>query len=67
MSDSHINKNSTTNYCLNKCVFKDFLKMSGVEQVLISRGWMFQAFGATTENDILPYVFSLDAGILSRC
>ena len=68
MSDSHCDKiNSTINYFLNKCVFKDFLKLSRVEKVLMSREGLFQAFGAATENDISPYVFSLDAGIVSRC
>ena len=67
LGDSHSNRNSTINYCLNKCVFKDLLKLSTVEQVLMSTGGLFQAFGAATKNDISPYIFSLDAGMISRC
>ena len=66
MGDCHSNNNSTINYCLNKCVFKDFYKLSRVEQVIMSRG-LFQAFGAATENDISPYIFCHDAGMVSRC
>ena len=36
-------------------------------QVLMSRGRLFQAFGAVTENNISPYIFSLYAGMVSRC
>ena len=67
MGDCHSNTNSTTNYCLNKCVFKDFFKLLRVGQVLMSRGRLFQAFGAATENDISSYIFSLDSGMVSRC
>ena len=61
MGENHSNQNRTISHRLNKCAFKDILKLSRGEQVLMSRGSLFQAFGAAIENDISPYVFSLDA------
>ena len=67
MSDSHSDKIIQSIIVWTNVSLRNLLKLLRVQQVLISRGRLFHDFGAVTENDISPYVFSLDAGMVSKC